>query len=140
MATDNERSKKLVVAIRILGVVVGLTCIAYGISMLFLGSDKNARGYIANFYLVCFGILIVIAEARLSSVLTHFKFMQTGIGMGAFYIFVGFMALSSDWWCYVMLAICCTVGFVYCIAGCVCQRILFPSSKTRQAIEQPGVA
>mmetsp|Transcript_12000 Transcript_12000/g.24100 ORF Transcript_12000/g.24100 Transcript_12000/m.24100 type:complete len:91 (+) Transcript_12000:19-291(+) len=79
-----------------------LTLIGYGVAMLFVGSARDIRAVIANLYLACFGVLIVLAEMRWSYMLQYFKFLRNGFGLGGFYIFVGFMALSSDWWCYIV--------------------------------------
>lgn len=105
------------IAMRVLGFAVGFTLIGYGAAMLFVGSDKDVRAAIANLYLVVFGTLIILAELRLKILLKYFKFLQNGFGLGFFYVFVGFMALSSDWWCYIILAVCCAVGVASCGRG-----------------------
>merc|ERR1712012_1295499 len=119
---------------RILGVVVGLTLIGHGVAMLFVGSAQDLRAVIANLYLACFGILIVLAEMRWSYMLQYFKFLRNGFGLGGFYIFVGFMALSSDWWCYIVLACCCAVGAGYCGSACMCNDPLHAEEKPEGAV------
>jgi hypothetical protein len=49
-------------------------------------------------YQIIFGLLILIAEARWSGLLKHFKFLTHFLGLGLFYIFVGGLALGSDWY------------------------------------------
>jgi len=49
-------------------------------------------------YQIIFGLLILIAEARWSGLLKHFKFLTHFLGLGLFYIFVGGLALGSSWY------------------------------------------
>eukprot|EP00467_Chlorarachnion_reptans_P025192 CAMPEP_0114511264 /NCGR_PEP_ID=MMETSP0109-20121206/14255_1 /TAXON_ID=29199 /ORGANISM="Chlorarachnion reptans, Strain CCCM449" /LENGTH=138 /DNA_ID=CAMNT_0001690681 /DNA_START=75 /DNA_END=491 /DNA_ORIENTATION=+ len=135
MAEPGGGTEKCMFVMRTLGVLVGLMLIGYGTAMLFVGSTQNIRGYIANVYLACFGILIILAEVRMAVLLTYFKFLRNGFGLGGFYIFVGFMALSSDWWCYIVLAICAAVGVTYCGAACMCND---PLNEAEQNNKPPG--
>mmetsp|Transcript_8916 Transcript_8916/g.12483 ORF Transcript_8916/g.12483 Transcript_8916/m.12483 type:complete len:140 (-) Transcript_8916:121-540(-) len=137
---DGDKNEKCLFAMRILGIFVGLTLIGYGIAMLFVGSGQNIKSYIANVYLVCFGILIILAELRLGFLLRYFKFLRNGFGLGGFYIFVGFMALSSDWWCYIILGVCCAVGIMYCGSACICNDPLDETGKKRNEVPQSAAA
>ena len=72
-------------------------------------------------YRIVFGALIVISEFRWTSLLIWFSFLLHFIGLGAWYIFVGGLALSGQWYDIVMAIILCAIGFGYCSLGCCCR-------------------
>lgn len=53
---------------------------------------------VANIYRIIFGALIIIAELQYAKLLDWFSFLLTLIGLGGFYIFVGGLALSDQWY------------------------------------------
>eukprot|EP00299_Pterocystis_sp_00344_P010211 c4512_g1_i1.p1 GENE.c4512_g1_i1~~c4512_g1_i1.p1 ORF type:complete len:167 (+),score=10.38 c4512_g1_i1:31-531(+) len=46
-------------------------------------------GFIINMYLVLFSVMIIIGELRVRALMNRFQFLQTFLGRGIFYIFVG---------------------------------------------------
>eukprot|EP00466_Bigelowiella_natans_P013041 jgi/Bigna1/87414/estExt_fgenesh1_pg.C_200060 len=85
MAEGSSKEETCLFVVRILGILVGCTLVGYGIAMLFVGSAQNIRGYIANVYLACFGILIILAEVRMDFLVAYFKFLRNGFGLDISY-------------------------------------------------------
>ena len=74
--------------VRVTGAICGCLAIAIGLYQL-ITSVFNPRTIINGVYQVIFGLLILVAEARWSGLLRHFKFLTHFFGLGMFYIFVG---------------------------------------------------
>jgi len=108
--------------LRILGGLCGIVIIALGIVTM-VDAGGSVKAWVNGFYQICFGILIVAAELRISYVLQWFTFLTVFLGFGAFYIFVGGLALGSEWYEYVLGAIFIFVGIVYCGLACCCKRM-----------------
>jgi nitrogen fixation-related uncharacterized protein len=83
--------------LRVLGVCCGLVIIAMGVYQLVV-EDPEFKPIVANLYRIIFGFLIVLAELQWVKLLDWFSFLCTLIGLGGFYIFVGCLALGTQWW------------------------------------------
>ena len=105
---------------RVLGCTCGLVIIALGIYS-FVMDSLDIELVVANIYRIIFGILIVIAELQFVKLLDWFSFLCTLIGLGGFYIFVGGLALGSDWYEITIAIVLVVIGLIYCMAGCTCQ-------------------
>lgn len=84
------------------------------------------RTLINAVYSIIFGLMILIAEARWSGLLKHFKFLTHFLGLGMFYIFVGGIALGGAWYQYAEAILCLAVGAVYLILGFACRTMAEP--------------
>jgi hypothetical protein len=73
-------------------------------------------------YQVVFGLLAIVAELRLETVLTHFKFLTHFLGLGAFYVFIGGLALGGSWYDIAVAIILLSVGLLYFAMGLCCRR------------------
>lgn len=89
-------------------------------------------------YEIIFGILILIAEARWTGLLKHFKFLQHFIGLGMFYIFVGGLALNQAWYQYVEAILCLVVGVIYLCLGAICCKTMGDIGGTQTTIKGYG--
>lgn len=104
------------------GACLGLVNIALGLYEL-ITLSLNPRNAINAIYSILFGSLMVICEARWVKVLKHFYFLQLFLGLGAFYIFVGGLALGGAWYQYVVGAVSIGVGLIYFVLGVACRRM-----------------
>merc|ERR1711907_815690 len=86
---EEVQSMNLPVVLRVSSVVCGLGTIFTGLFSLLTSFHDFPAALIINAYLMLFAGLIVLAELRLRTLLTGFTFLQTYLGRGAFYIFVG---------------------------------------------------
>lgn len=62
---------------------------------------------------IIFGILIILAELRMTSLLKWFSFLTFFAGLGAFYVFVGGIACGSNWYEIALAVLLCVIGFIY---------------------------
>jgi len=116
------KNSTLITILRVLGICVGLAIIALGVYQIYL-NHTNIKDVISSIYQIIFGVLIVLAELRITKLLVWFSFLVTFIGLGGFYIFVGGLALGSSWWEILIACIACAIGFIYCSFGCCCKSV-----------------
>ena len=62
----------------------------------FTYSDEPAIYYILAIYFIIFAILMVIGVFRVTKVTDYFSFMDNGIGLGFFVLFVAFLLFDWD--------------------------------------------
>lgn len=105
---------------RLLGICSGATVIALGIYSIF--QEQELKNVVSNIYRIIFGVLIMAAEFRLSSLLTWFSFLTFFSGLGAFYVFVGGLALGSEWYEIAIAIVLCSMGFLYMASACACSE------------------
>jgi len=118
--------------LRILGFALGCTVIALGCYAA-ATEDFDMELTVQNVYRIMFGILIVLAEARLTSMLRWFSFLTFFWGLGAFYIFVGGLAMGDRWYEITMAIAMCSMGFIYLIASCACAEYAHQYQADRSA-------
>lgn len=99
-------------ALRIMGFLSGSTVIALGVYSI-AENGASISNIVNNLYRVIFGILIILAELRLSGLLKWFSFLTFFAGLGAFYVFVGGLACGSDWYEIALAVLLCVIGFIY---------------------------
>ncbi len=105
--------------IRILGGLCGCTVIALGVYDITM--DKNNISVVVNnIYRILFGLLIIAAELRATSLLRWFSFLTFFFGLGLFYIFVGGLAMGTQWYEVTMAVVLCAMGLLYVSASCAC--------------------
>jgi len=122
--TKQDYFDRFIRLVRIAGVCVGLVNIALGLyELITFAGGVNPRTVINALYSIIFGMLMIICEARWVKVLKHFYFLQLFLGLGAFYIFVGGLALGGDWYQYAVGAICIGIGLIYFLLGLACRRM-----------------
>lgn len=100
----NAKAGKIVIMIfRILAFACGVAVAAMGVIGLiplpdiFQSRDafvNGITGIVSSFYLLLFGLLICLAEAKVLAVLKYFAFLATFTGVGVFLILVGFLVLG----------------------------------------------
>jgi len=122
MAKKQDLFDRFIKILRITGCLVGLVNIALGIYEL-VTSNLNPRTAINAVYSILFGIFMVIAEARWVQILKHFYFLQHFLGLGAFYLFVGGLALGGASYQYAVAAACIGIGLIYFTLGLGCRRM-----------------
>jgi len=111
--------------VRGIGAICGCLSIAVGIFQL-VTAIINPRSVINGVYQVIFGLLILVAEARWSGLLKHFKFLTHFLGLGLFYIFVGGLVLGGAWYQWAEAILCLAVGSIYLILGLMCRTMADP--------------
>jgi len=127
----NDRQQTLFIyGLRASGFIVGAVIVALGLYFLISGQDSSEgsvgdeiKNTVLDIYRIIFGILLMISELRLRHLLVWFSFMLYYIGLGFFYVFVGGLALGSEWYEYVLAIIACCVGFAYCGVACMCSDV-----------------
>ena len=70
-----------------------------GIKRLFDSADafkNNITFFVTMFYLVIFGVLIVLSELNVYAIVKHFGFMFSYRGAGLFYIYSGTLVLGVN--------------------------------------------
>jgi len=120
-----KSSSKWMTMLRAAGAICGCFSIAVGLYQL-ITSVLNPRSIINGAYQIIFGLLILIAEARWSGLLKHFKFLTHFLGLGLFYIFVGGLVLGGEWYQYAEAILCLAVGSVYLLLGVACRTMAEP--------------
>jgi len=106
---------------RMLGGAMGATTTALGAYAIARDSG-SIENVVNNIYRMIFGILIVLAELRMSSLLTWFSFLTYFAGLGAFYIFVGGLAMGGEWYELTMAIAMCVMGVLYLGSACACSE------------------
>jgi len=105
---------------RVVGCLAGAAIIGLGLYAL-IEDEPELQSTVGNCYRIVFGLLIIVAEFQWVKLLSWFSFLLTLIGLGAFYIFVGGLALGSAAYEIAIAVILCVIGLFYCIAGMACQ-------------------
>lgn len=129
MPFDERKQQLMIYGLRIVGWCVGAVIVALG--LYFLVTDDTSSGDIndqmkntvLDVYRVIFGLLIMLAELRLRHLLVWFSFLLYYIGLGLFYVFVGGLALGTEWYEIVVGIVACCVGFGYCFLACACSSV-----------------
>lgn len=116
------KNSTLIVLLRIIGGLVGCAIIVLGVYTI-VQYHNNVKDVVNSIYQIIFGLLIVTAELRFIRLLVWFSFLVTFIGLGGFYIFVGGLALGSQWYEIMITCISCAVGLIYCSFGCCCKSV-----------------
>ena len=99
-------------ALRIMGFLSGATVITLGVYSI-IQDGAGIGNIVNNLYRIIFGILIILAELRLTSLLKWFSFLTFFAGLGAFYVFVGGIACGSNWYEIALAVLLCVIGFIY---------------------------
>ena len=86
-------------------------------------------------YQILFGILVILAELRITKLLYWFAFLRRRIGLGAFYIFIGFFSVGDEWYVILMMIVFLVVGSTYLILALCCGGSLLGDDK---AIAEEG--
>jgi len=121
---SDDRQKILVWVLRFFGFCSGCAVTILGIFDFINNGPVEFQQAILDIYRIIFGILIILAELRITYLLAWFSFLLYFIGMGAFDIFVGGLALGTDHaYEYVVTAVLCTIGILYCGVGCCCSGV-----------------
>ena len=107
---------------RVAGTIGGLLSIAIGLYNL-ISISLDPRTVINAVYSIIFGILMIICEARAVFFLKYFFFLRHFLGLGAFYIFVGGLALNDTWWQAAVGGIILALGVIYFMLGLACRRM-----------------
>lgn len=105
--------------LRVVGFATGSTVLALGIYDIVAG-DHDIKSIVQDIYRIIFGILIDLSELRMKKLLAWFSFLTYYLGLGAFYVFVGGLALGDHWWEIALAVVACTVGTLYMTVGCCC--------------------
>ena len=124
--------------VRITGAVTGLIVVALGIFLL-ITLSLNPRNAVNAIYEIIFGLLIFFAEWRLVRLLKYFYFLQHFLGLGMFYIYVGFLCLGGNWYQYAVAGVCLGVGLIYFILGLGCRKMGRENFR-RSGVEPPATA
>jgi len=107
--------------LRVTGGLCGAVIVAVGIyqlATLKFDGGNGVKVFMNAFYQMIFGLLIIVSEFRWTFALKYFRFLSAAIGIGLFYIFVGGLALGSEWWEYMIAIIFWSVGLLYLILAC----------------------
>jgi len=107
--------------LRVCGGVTGVVLIAVAIYIMATLSFDGGNGiktFMNAFYEIIAGILVIMCEARWVTALIYFRFLIHPFGIGMYYVFVGGLALGSDWWQYVLAIIFWSIGLVYMALWC----------------------
>lgn len=105
--------------LRVIGFATGSTVLALGIYDIAAG-DHDIKSIVQDIYRIIFGILIDLSELRMKKLLAWFSFLTYYVGLGAFYVFVGGLALGDHWWEIALAVVACSVGILYMTIGCCC--------------------
>jgi len=109
---------------RVVGFIVGGVVTALGLYYLISGTDTHGsstdvlKNCVLDVYRIIFGLLIMTAELRFKYLLVWFSFLLYYIGLGFFYVFVGGLALGTNWYEYVVTIVACSIGVMYCGVAC----------------------
>lgn len=110
----------LMPCLRVVGGLCGAAVVALGIYS--ISESGDLRNIVANVYRIIFGLLVIIAEFRMVFLLQWFSFLTFFSGLGAFYIFIGGLALGSEWYEIALAITMCAMGFIYLGSACVCSE------------------
>eukprot|EP00455_Lapot_gusevi_P044441 TRINITY_DN5551_c0_g5_i2.p1 TRINITY_DN5551_c0_g5~~TRINITY_DN5551_c0_g5_i2.p1 ORF type:complete len:163 (-),score=35.72 TRINITY_DN5551_c0_g5_i2:107-595(-) len=114
--TFNDNVEALV---RGLGLICGCVLMLEGI-LCFISCALDVRAFINSCHLIIFGFLAVCAESRWTWILSKFAFLLSYFGRGVYYLFIGTLALSNEWWKILICIILCVVGLINLyISACV---------------------
>ncbi|KAL4464165.1 hypothetical protein ABPG72_008567 [Tetrahymena utriculariae] len=83
--------------LKIIVILDGLIVMIIPILRFVYSSDQtpwSLKDKIWNFYWIVFGLMIILAEFNFKYLLTYFNFLETQLGRGLFYIFIGTIMLG----------------------------------------------
>lgn len=103
--------KKLAIVCRVAGVLCAVTLIIIGIVGL-IGSP-SVKQLVDSLFFIVFGVLFIVAEARVQIFLHYFGFLKRPLGLSMSYFFVGFRAIGWPWWSYIIIALAFAPGLFY---------------------------
>ena len=133
-----DRFDKFMKSLRLTGALTGLVVCALGIFLL-VTLSLNPRNAVNAIYEIIFGLLMVVAECRFVRMLKYFYFMQHFLGLGMFYIYVGFLCIGGIWYEYAVAGVCLGIGLTYFILGLGCRKMGRENFK-RSGVEPPATA
>lgn len=127
--------KRFINFLRVVGFTVGGLTVALGFIGLIVLGGLNPRNVINDIYQIIFGLLILLVELRLKSLLVYFKFLTHYIGAGFFYVFLGGLSLGSSWYMIAVGAAEIALGAIYLLLG-MFNRQMYDKSLPDQKIQQ----
>ncbi len=137
-ASPADRFDKFMKSVRALGGLTGLVVMALGIFLL-VTLSLNPRNAVNAIYQIIFGALMIVAEIRWVRLLKFFYFMQHFLGLGMFYIYVGFLCIGGTWYQYAVAGVCLAVGLIYFTLGLGCRKMGRENFR-RSGVEPPATA
>ena len=138
MATTADKFDKFMKSVRLFGAITGLVVMALGIFLL-VTLSLNPRVAVNAIYQIIFGAMMIIAEVRWVRLLKYFYFMQHFLGLGMFYIYVGFLCIGGTWYQYAVAGVCLGVGLIYFTLGLGCRKMGRENFR-RSGVEPPATA
>eukprot|EP00484_Ammonia_sp_Unknown_P022989 CAMPEP_0197038198 /NCGR_PEP_ID=MMETSP1384-20130603/15172_1 /TAXON_ID=29189 /ORGANISM="Ammonia sp." /LENGTH=229 /DNA_ID=CAMNT_0042468595 /DNA_START=39 /DNA_END=728 /DNA_ORIENTATION=+ len=99
------------------GVVIAGGLIVEGL-LCFTMCDVNARSYVLSFYYIVFGLLSIGAELKFEIINNYLRVLFSHSGRGLWYIFLGTIALGSEWWAIFIAIFLLLLGLLNMMAGC----------------------
>eukprot|EP00483_Globobulimina_turgida_P001065 UN01067 len=78
----------------------------------------NVRSYILSFYYIIFGLFSIGAELKFKAISTYVRILFSYSGRGFWYIFLGTLALGSEWWAILVALFLIVLGGLNVTAGC----------------------
>ena len=133
-----DKFDKFLKMVRLIGALTGAVVCALGIFLL-ITLSLNPRNGVNAIYEIIFGLLIIVAEFRWVRFLKFFYFLQHFLGLGLFYIFIGFLCLGGTWYQYVVAGVCLGIGLIYFILGLGCRKMGRENFR-RSGVEPPATA
>eukprot|EP00742_Colponemidia_sp_Colp-10_P002406 GILJ01002565.1.p1 GENE.GILJ01002565.1~~GILJ01002565.1.p1 ORF type:complete len:157 (-),score=23.51 GILJ01002565.1:84-524(-) len=104
--------------LRILTILCSIALIIVGIFCFILCGVTDPLNFIMAAYQIIFGVAIFGAEFKIGKILQLFPFLVGYGGKGMFYIFVGTICFTKNWWQIVMGAVMVANGFLYLFFSC----------------------
>jgi len=117
---------------RIFGALLGVAVIIIGIVSLFQNAI-NPKNVVNSCYRILFGVLIILAELRMEKWLRFFTFLNSYLGLGIFYVFVGGLALGDAWYEIMLAILFLALGFCYISLGCCYNKKMYESVPANNA-------
>ncbi|CAG9334277.1 unnamed protein product [Blepharisma stoltei] len=117
---------------------------ACGIGLIALGVHKitnfdfdDLKMFALTIYYIIFGFLLCVSVLPFESFYSSFSFLRYYLGKGVFLVFLGSLALDTEEFWYIIIAIILlVVGFVYLLLGLTCaKKITF---KLEAPAQQPA--
>jgi hypothetical protein len=111
----------IILTLRVLGGACGAAILTLGILCFFFCDE--VRYYFTATYQVIFGILIILGEVGIDSLLSNFPFLRYFFGKGLFFIFVALFSIGDgepyEW---VIVSVLILTSIFYLVLGCGCCR------------------
>jgi hypothetical protein len=129
----------IILTLRVLGGACGAAILTLGILCFFFCDE--VRYYITATYQVIFGLLIILGEIGIDSLLKNFPFLRYFLGKGIFFIFVALFSIGDgepyEW---VIVAVLVLTSLFYFVLGCGCCRTEAKYTGKGQQQKQSGFA